>query len=255
VIGQDKLVLANLQQLAPGTRTLAQVMKASGYSTGGFTGSAGVNGNFGFKEGFDVYSDDVPNFSGMETSIPKAQAWLKGMGKRRFFMFLHGYGIHGQYLPPGGYDRRFVKPPYQGPYDGTPSQQRVLRELGLRGPINLETEDVEFWRQTYDEKIARTDQLFAGFLSSLKEMGLDERTVFVLASDHGTEEYEHRKFDHGHSLYDELEHVLLVVVSPGIKGGQVLRAQVGTIDIMPTILHLVGIAPDAAMEKQIKGKS
>lgn len=255
VIRPGGLVLSNLQELSPGMRTLPEVLKEHGYATGGFTGGAGVSGVFGFKSGFDVYSDDVPPFTGMEVPIPKALDWLKGLGSKRFFLFLHGYGIHGQYMPPGGYDKRYVDPPYKGPYDGTPSQQRVLRELGLRGPIELDEDDARFWQELYDEKISRTDAQFAGFLSALKELRLDERTVFILASDHGEEDYEHRKFDHGHTLYDELQRVLLVVVSPGIKGNQVIRAQVGTLNMLPTILGLVGIPLNPKLQAQIKGKS
>jgi choline-sulfatase len=255
VVYPDRLVPSNLDQLSPGTRTLAEVLHDRGYATGGFTGAAGVSGGFGFKNGFDVYSDDVPSFSGMETSSPKALKWLEGLGGKRFFLFLHGYGAHGQYLPPGGYDRRFVDPPYEGPYDGTPSQQRVLRELGLRQSIDLDPEDVKFWRDVYDEKISRADAVFAGFLSSLHALGLDRNTVFILASDHGTEEYEHKRFDHGYGLYDELERVLFVVAAPGIKGGQSIHVQVGTIDILPTILGLVGVPVDAKLSEQLKGRS
>ena len=255
VVQADELVLSNLQQLSPGIETIAEVLHEQGYATGGFTGGAGVSGEFGFNKGFDVYSDDVPPFTGMEGSIPRALKWLEGRQGRRFFLFLHGYGIHGQYMPAGGYDKRFVDPPYEGPYDGTPSQQRVLRELGLRQAIDLDKPDVKFWRDIYDEKIARTDALFAGFISSLQAMKLDQRTVFVLASDHGTEEYEHKRFDHGYGLYDEMEHVLLAVVAPGIKGGRQIRVQVGTLDIMPTILALVGIPQSPRLKGQLKGKS
>ncbi|MBI5240053.1 MAG: sulfatase [Elusimicrobia bacterium] len=257
LVGPDgKLTQSNLQQITPGMRTLAEILKGGGYATGGFTGGAGVSGSFGFKAGFDVYADDVPPFTGLEVSIPKALKWLaKRDATTPFFLFLHGYGFHGQYQPPGGYDKRFVDPPYEGPYDGSPAQQRVLRELGLRHQIDLDEDDVRFWRDLYDEKVARTDAVFAGFLSAFRAMGLDKRTVFILASDHGTEEYEHKKFDHGHSLYDELERVLLVVVSPGIKGGQVIRAQVGTLGIMPTILSLIGVEADARLRQQMEGHS
>ncbi|NNN06848.1 MAG: sulfatase-like hydrolase/transferase [Elusimicrobia bacterium] len=255
VVYPDRLVVSNLQTLSPGIRTLTDVLHDHGYATGGFTGGAGVSGVFGFKSGFDVYSDDVPPFTGLATTAPKAVTWLQSLKGKRFFLFLHGYDMHGQYLPPGGYDKRFVQPPYEGPYDGTPSQQRVLRELGLRQSIDLDPEDVDFWREVYDEKIVRADAVFAGFLSSLHAMKLDQRTVFVLASDHGTEEYEHKRFDHGYDLYDELERVLFVIAAPGIKGGQEIHVQVGTLDIMPTILALVGVAPDPDLKKQIKGRN
>lgn len=253
------LELSNLKKLSPGLETMAEALHGAGYATGGFTGAAGVSGVFGFKQGFDVYFDSTPAFSGMETSIPKALAWLDEVGpsdaSKPFFLFLHGYGIHGQYLPPGGYDKRYVQPPYLGPYDGTPSQQRVLRELGLRGPIELDPVDVDFWRQLYDEKIARTDARFAEFVKALRSRKLPRPTVFVLASDHGTEEYEHHKFDHGYTLYDEMEHVLLAIVVPGLEGNRVVQEQVGMIDMMPTILDIVGVKADARLAAQMKGRS
>jgi arylsulfatase A-like enzyme len=252
---EGKLVLSNLKELSPGIRTLTEVLKSRGYATGGFTGGAGASGVFGFKQGFDTYFDQTPPFSGMEVSIPKALEWLRGLKGGPFFLFLHGYGIHGQYQPSGGYDRRFISPEYEGPYDGSPAQQKVLRELGLRHRIDLDEEDARFWRQIYDEKIARTDALFDGFLSELRALGLDRNTVFVLASDHGTEQYEHRKFDHGHSLYDELVHVPFAVVSPGLPAGRIVREQVGTIDLMPTVLSLVGVEPDRELSRQIQGRS
>jgi arylsulfatase len=52
-----------------------------------------------------------------------------------------------------------------------------------------------------------------------------------------------------------MEHVLLAVVAPGIKGGQIIHVQVGTLDIMPTILSLVGIPQNAELRDQLKGKS
>ncbi len=251
----DKLVLSNLKALSPNLVTLAETMRRNGYATGGFTGGAGVSGVFGFNAGFDVYSDSVPPFTGMEVSAPKAERWLASLDGKRFFLFLHGYGIHGQYLPPGGYDRRYVEPAYLGPYDGTPSQQRVLRELGLRESLDLDPDDVQFWRQIYDEKIDRTDAVFAAFLSALKDMKLDRKTVFVLASDHGSEQFEHGRVDHGYDLYDELEKVLFVVVSPGIKGGRVVTTQVGTIDLFPTILGLVGVRPTPELRRQLVGRN
>ena len=255
VFESGRLVPSNLQNLAPGTQTLAEALRGHGYATGGFTGGAGVSGIYGFRQGFDVYSDDVAPFSGMEASIPKALKWLAGLQGRRFFLFLHGYGSHGQYMPAGGYDNRFVEPPYDGPYDGTPSQQRVLRELGLKQSIALDPPDVKYWRDIYDEKIARADALFAGFLSSFQAMNLDRRTVFIVASDHGTEEYEHKRFDHGYGLYDEMEHVLLAVVAPGISGGRRIDVQVGTLDILPTILALVGVPQSPRLQAQLQGKS
>lgn len=248
-------VVANLGALSPQLTTLASVLKKNGYATGGFTGDAGVNGMFGFSAGFDVYSDSVPPFSGFERSIPAALDWVKDAKGRKFFLFLHGYDVHGQHAPSGGPDRRFVAAGYKGPFDGSPAQQRDLRERGLAGDVDLAPADVSFWRAIYDEKIARADAAFGLFVSSMEAMGAAGRAVFVLASDHGTELYEHRKFDHGATLYDELVRVPLVIVVPGAKAGATLTEQVSMVDLMPTLLDIVGVEVDEALRRQLRGRS
>lgn len=250
----EKQVIANLRKLSPELKTLAEVLRENGYATGGFTCDAGVNGVFGYSLGFDVYFDSVPPFSPMDHSIPRALAWLKTAKDRPYFLFLHGYGNHGQSSPTGGFDRRYVDAGYAGPYDGSPAQQRELREKGLAGEIDMAEADVRFWRAIYDEKIARTDALFGQFLEVMAQIGADRRVVFVLVSDHGTEFYEHRKFDHGATLYDELVHVPLAIVVPG-AAPRVVREQVTTMDLMPTLLEIVGVEPSPELRAQMRGRS
>ena len=72
-------------------------------------------------------------------------------------------------------------------------------------------------------------------------MGLMDKTIFVLTSDHGTEFHEHKRFDHGFSLYDELIHVPLIIKLPKQKAGKVIKDQVSSIDVMPTILDLLDV--------------
>ena len=64
--------LANLKELSPGLITLADIMKQNGYSTGGFTGNAGVSGGFGYEQGFDIYYYPRGKFGSIEQSIPRA---------------------------------------------------------------------------------------------------------------------------------------------------------------------------------------
>ena len=64
--------------------------------------------------------------------------------------------------------------------------------------------DVEFWRAIYDEKIYGAGHAkFGRFLSDFKKLGVLDKTLFIITSDHGTEFHEHGRFDHGFSLYDE----------------------------------------------------
>lgn len=249
-------VLSNLKNLSPDLVTLAEVLKENGYATGGFTGNAGVNGSFGYGQGFDRYFFEKGKFGSMGVSIPKALDWLKANKDKKFFMFLHGYDMHGQNVPAEGFDYRFVEKGYDKKFTGSAQEQEALREEGLeKGFLVLRDEDVKFWRAIYDEKIQRTDAKFKGFLVELQKMGLMDKTIFVLTSDHGTEFYEHKRFDHGFSLYDELIHVPLVIKLPKQKIGKVIKDQITSLDIMPTILDLLDVKMPEKAKDQLRGTS
>jgi len=252
---EKEKVLTELAKLSPEVITLAQILKENGYMTGGFTGDAGVSARFGFGKGMDTYVDDR-KFAGMDHSVPPAVEWLRQNKDKKFFMFLHGYDSHGQYDPPNGYTRRFVDFKYSGPLKGGKEEQGKFREEGLeKGSIHLSNEDVRFWRALYDEKINDADARFREFIEELKNVGLLDKTIIIITADHGTEFYEHKRFDHGFSLYEELVHVPLVVYLPGTPGGTKIGDQVRGIDIMPTILELLQIKPGPPLQKQMRGIS
>ncbi len=247
----QKGTVANLKKLTPQALTIAEILKNNGYVTGGFTGDAGVGRQFGFSQGFDEYYDSE-TFGGLEGSIPKAINWLYKNKGKKFFLFLHGYDVHGQHSPKGGFDYRYVSKPYKGSYTGSPAEQGKLREEGLRnGTLSLNDEDVSFWRAVYDEKINRADSEFKNFMKKVEEMGLMDNTLIVIISDHGTEFYEHKRFDHGHTLYGELVDVLFAIHLPGQKNGKEIKNLVSTMDILPTILKLLDI--EKPQGNQIKG--
>ena len=248
--------LANLKELSPAIVTLAEIMKQNGYLTGGFTGNAGVSGGFGYEQGFDVYFFERGKFGSLDQSIPQALAWLRANRGRKFFMFLHGYDVHGQNTPAGGFDYRFVDKDYDHRYTGSEQEQEILREQGLeQGQLTLRDADVRFWRAIYDEKVQRADEKFRRFMDEFDKLGLTDKTLFVLTSDHGTELYEHRRFDHGFTLYNEQIHVPLFIKLPGQKAGKIITDRVSSVDVMPTILDLLKVrVPDNA-RKQLRGVS
>ena len=253
---EEEKILSNLKKLSPDIITLAEILKANSYANGGFTGDAGVSGFFGYNQGFDIYVDSSEPFAGLEVSSPKAVDWLKENKDKKFFLFLHGYDFHGQYEPSEGFDYRFVDADYDWDYNGSREQQAILREKGLeQGYINMSEDDVEFWRAIYDEKIERADAKFAKFLEEVEKLGLMNKTIFVLTADHGTEFYEHKRFDHGFSLYDELIHVPLVIVLPNSIENRNIDNQVRSLDIMPTILDLLDIDVSRAVKNQMEGVS
>ena len=237
------------RRTSPDLMTLAEVLKRNGYATGGFTGNAGVSGGFGYDQGFDTYFYEKGKFGGFDRSIPKAIEWLRAHQDQKFFLFLHGYDCHGQNTPSEGFDYRYVDPGYDQRFTGTEQEQETLREEGLsRGFVTLRDEDVRFWRAVYDEKINRADARFRDFLAEFDKLGIRDKTLFVLTSDHGTELYEHRRLDHGFTLYQEQLHVPLIVKLPGHASGKMITDRVSSIDVMPTILELLQI--DASSVKQ-----
>ncbi len=249
-------VIANLKKLSPELVTLAEVLKANGYATGGFTGNAGVNGIFGYDQGFDTYFYEMGKFGSMGTSIPKALDWIKANRDNKMFVFLHGYDAHGQSIPVGGYDYRYVDKGYDRRFTGSAKEQEALREEGLaKGRVYLRDEDVRFWRAIYDEKISRVDAMFAHFLEEYDKLGLTGKTLFVLTSDHGTEFYEHHRFDHGYTLFDELIHTPLIVSLPGQQDARIVSDQISSVDVMPTILDLLGVRMPERAAGQLRGLS
>ncbi|MEO8429012.1 MAG: sulfatase/phosphatase domain-containing protein, partial [Verrucomicrobiota bacterium] len=83
------------------------------------------------------------------------------------------------------------------------------------------------------------------------EMGLDQDTLMVWATDHGEEFWEHNQLFHGHSVYGELNQVPMVYRwpnSPDLRKGAMIENQVQNLDIMPTILELAGIPGPTNMQ-------
>lgn len=246
--------LNNFKVSKPGLLTMAEVLKKAGYETGGFTGDAGVSAVIGYDKGFDLYTDEL-QFGGLDNSEKHALSWLDKVGKKKFFMFFHGYDSHGQFAVGDSYHSRFAPAGLSVKFKGTKEEQAALRELGLKGefPV-LSADEIRFWNAWYDGKIADADDRLGHFLEELKKRGLREKTIVVLISDHGTEFAEHGAFDHGHTLYDELIHVPFVISVPGMKGGQVVGEQVSTLDVLPTILKLTGVPVSKELNRQMVGR-
>jgi arylsulfatase A-like enzyme len=247
--------LADVRKLAPALTTLADVLRENGYSTVGFTGNAGVSGGFGYAQGFDEYYFEPGKFGSMDDTVPRALKWLKENKEKKFFLFLHGYDVHGQCMPAGGFDYRFVDKDYDGRFTGNKLEQELLREEGLeKGKLSLREQDVNFWRAIYDEKIQRQDKKFAQFVRQVRDLGLMDKTIFILTSDHGTELLEHQRMDHGFTLYQELIHVPLIIKTPE-QGGKNIDTRISSIDVMPTILDLVDVPIGEKLRRQLRGRS
>ena len=243
-----------LSKLSSSIVTLAQVFKENGFATAAFTGGAGVKGDFGFKNGFDLYSDSR-TFGGFRDTVPQAAAWLRKPRAAPFFLFLHGYEAHGQYPVSPDFKSRFADPRYLGRFKGTPEESRALRIQTVKNePIVVSTADVRFLMDRYDERILRGDEQLGRFLETLRELKLDGRTVIVALSDHGEQFDEHGGFDHGTNLYEELIHVPLLIHVPSQAPSRV-DSQVRLIDVMPTLIDLLHLRISQGARRQMEGVS
>jgi len=117
--------------------------------------------------------------------------------------------------------------------------------------INLSDDsDINYIKLLYDSEIYEADQDVKKLIDLLKREKLMDKTILIITSDHGEEFMEHGRVDHGATLYDEVTHVPLIIWIPNVKGKEVSSLVQG-IDIMPTILDLIGIDSP----KQVQGVS
>jgi arylsulfatase A-like enzyme len=147
---------------------------------------------------------------------------------------------HLPYAPPPPERGRFSRgtaDTLSYPIDGLHALRRRLDELSAR--------DREFLGDAYDEEVAAVDRHLGELFALLDRLDLWHTTLVVLTSDHGEELFEHGGFEHGHTLYDEVIRVPLVVWSPGSRPGRRARPASLT-DVVPTILDALGFAGDPA---------
>jgi len=234
--------------LSAGIETYPDLLIRSGRKAAGFTGGAGVQGKYGFSRGFETYLDDR-YFGGMDYSIPPAINWMKAQIDSPFFLFLHGYDVHGQFDLPTS-ERNSIRG-YSGALNGSKDEQAKLREKGLENiespgdPAHLhgslDAEDAKYLEKVYDGKVRLADERVGAFLSELKALGLYDRSIIIIMSDHGDEFMEHGGLDHGATLYQEQLHVVMMARFPGYGRRHDIRTPVRTIDLFPTVFDTLGL--------------
>jgi len=118
-----------------------------------------------------------------------------------------------------------------------------------RDSMNLsDTNDVRYLNALYDESILKADEEIGRFIAMLNASSILNKTVIIILSDHGQEIGDHGDFGHyPRSLHEELVHVPLIIYNPQKPEGKRINALVSAVDILPTILDIVGIRiPDSA---------
>ena len=198
-----------------GTPTLATMLKGRGFATGAFVGGFPLTKRFGLTEGFDVYDDRMPETRGAITvSMPERPAdavvgpALEWMGRQpaRFFQWVHLFDAHSPYRPPSDLATQYGSQPYYG-------------------------------------EVAFIDRALGPLLDRLKT--LPRPTLVIVTADHGESLGEHGELTHGMFAYEATLRVPLIVarIDPKVSGttaGVVIETPVRLVDIVPTVLDLLG---------------
>jgi len=223
--------------MAPSLETLAERLRKAGLQTAGFVDGGYLSSEFGFDRGFEIYDDEG---GGLEEILPRALAWLDANGDDPFFLFLHSYDIHAPYLSPPPYGGMFHDEPYTG--DLIPTAERMDEIFFAQQTV--EPEDMQHLVDSYDEGIRYGDAQIGRLLDHLRSSGRLEDTLVVLTSDHGEEFGEHGSVLHWQLFFQPNLRVPLIIRPPrGIDGPFRVDDQAELIDVLPTLLALVGAEP------------
>jgi len=201
-----------------------EVLQQHGLETAAFIGAFVLHSKWGLNQGFDTYSDrfDPGRYGKIQLENEKragevlsdARQWLERRSKRRFFAWIHLYDPHSPYDPPAPYERSTPAAAYRG--------------------------EVEY-----------TDAELGKFIGFLKEKGLYDRSLIVVAADHGEGLGDHDEDGHGMFLYETTVHVPLIIRAPRPFVRRTVGETVELVDVAPTVLDLL----DIPAPKQWQGRS
>src|SRR5262249_14337443 len=160
--------------LAAEFQTIAQALERNGYDTGAVVSAFVLDRSWGLARGFKFYEDAFPASTFQEkeiglvdrragVSVDKALAWLRKPRSKPFFLWLHLYDPHSPYDPPEPFRTR-----YQG--------------------------------RLYDGEVAYADSQLVRLFAWLKQGGAYNKSLIVLASDHGESLGEHGEKEHRYFL-------------------------------------------------------
>ncbi|HEX6134256.1 MAG TPA: sulfatase, partial [Longimicrobiales bacterium] len=238
--------------------TLAEELAARGFATGGFNANHifgpaeyGLGRGFGHYEArplsvgrvltaspvleqlFHVYRhrfdpDLVLHEWSGENVAASFWRWRERVGARPYFAFLNFFDAHEPYTPPAPFDTLF----------GRPDVRRVIVD---RRPTDGEVRDL---RDAYDGAIAYLDDQLRQLIGELERRGELDRTLIIIASDHGEHLGEHGLLDHGNTLYSPLLRVPLVIRMPGrVPADRRIQHAISLRDLPRTVFDLVGVRP------------
>lgn len=201
-------------------RTLAEVFRENGYLTFGF-GNQNVYGGgwkYGFYRGMSHYSTIFPFNNMMEQAAEPIIGCIRYASSMPFFIYIHVNDTHEPFAASEPFGSKWGSS-YQNKYEG---------------------------------EVTYVDHYFGMIVEELQRLGLYERSLIVVTSDHGTEFKEHGFLEKKLNLYEEISRIPLILSLPGVlPAGKRVGGQCQTADIPATILDVCSVA----VPEQLDGRS
>ncbi len=161
-----------------------------------------------------------------------------------FFLFLNYMDAHEPYVSPPPFDTLF-----SGRISGF-HHDDYLAAAGevMSGKRRLSPAERAHLVSQYDGAIRYIDGRVSEVVSRLKELGVFDRTMIIITSDHGEALGERNLLGHGTSVYQDQVHVPLLIKYPDRREPDVVTQPVSLVDLMPTVLSAVGLETPAGVQ-------
>jgi arylsulfatase A-like enzyme len=255
-------------RLPAAAHTMAESFRNAGYATVSYSSVIFAGQFTNLHKGFEEVHEDG-SLTGQGSSktareyIDRLSAWLEQHHDTPFFAFLNVFDPHDPYQPARPYDTLWADPARKDEHEKQVAAVKTIITDPLRKQFGMPTRQelvkagfdpdkyVQYDRDWYDGSIRGLDVEVARLVQKLRTLGVDQDTLLVFLSDHGEEFLEHGQMFHGQTVYGELTQVPLVVRWPaGVASGRVVDEVVQSIDVMPTLLELSGIASPEGIQGQ-----
>jgi arylsulfatase A-like enzyme len=218
-------------------RTLAETLAAAGWDTAAFSGVGflkSISQGFAVK---DLGSGDFSRYRQADQTVSRAVAWLQ-KPRERFFLWLHLFDVHPpRKVPPKGVPRLF----FASPEEAQRFASDQITRLGVsESAFKSRTEMIASYSE-YDDEIRFVDHELERLSAAVEDLHLKEETLWIVTADHGEGLGNHSWLDHVRYLYNEAVQVPLIVSWNGRWAGSRVRNLVRHVDVMPTLLSLLGL--------------
>jgi len=248
--------------------TLPESLWDAGWYTVGFSANPlmGCLSNYtqGFRHFFDAGAI-IPNVYAIHSTSGSAKAlnrhvlpWIEQNTEWPYFLYVHSVDPHENYEPAPEYLKLFADPAHEAQYrkewqaliDVKPGQvaNACTKEHFEKAGVEIGT-FIEYGKQLYDADIRANDDEIARVVDALDHKGQLDDMIVVVTADHGEEFFEHGGTSHAFMLWNELIHVPLLIIAPGLlPEGLVVKDPVQSLDLYPTLLDLLGSEPPEGLQ-------